>query len=50
MPSHICLSLSNQERYLGGTKKRRRTRDLNDRKFVFEWDASEDTSTDYNPM
>lgn len=31
-------------------KKRRRTRHLNDRKFVFEWDASEDTSTDYNPM
>uniref|UniRef100_A0A8C7TEQ6 Probable ATP-dependent RNA helicase DDX23 n=1 Tax=Oncorhynchus mykiss TaxID=8022 RepID=A0A8C7TEQ6_ONCMY len=32
-----------KERYLGGTKKRRRTRHLNDRKFVFEWDASEDT-------
>lgn len=39
-----------QERYLGGIKKRRRTRHLNDRKFVFEWDASEDTSVDYNPM
>lgn len=39
-----------QERYLGGLKKRRRTRHLNDRKFVFEWDASEDTSIDYNPM
>ncbi|XP_010895984.1 probable ATP-dependent RNA helicase DDX23 isoform X2 [Esox lucius] len=39
-----------KERYLGGTKKRRRTRHLNDRKFVFEWDASEDTSTDYNPL
>ncbi|KAK6307785.1 probable ATP-dependent RNA helicase DDX23 [Coregonus clupeaformis] len=39
-----------KERYLGGTKKRRRTRHLNDRKFVFEWDASEDTSTDYNPI
>ncbi|KAK7881667.1 hypothetical protein WMY93_030076 [Mugilogobius chulae] len=33
-----------KERYLGGMKKRRRTRHLNDRKFVFEWDASEDTS------
>lgn len=22
---------------------------FNDRKFVFEWDASEDTSIDYNP-
>ncbi|KAL2103954.1 hypothetical protein ACEWY4_000822 [Coilia grayii] len=39
-----------KERYLGGLKKRRRTRHLNDRKFVFEWDASEDTSTDYNPI
>uniref|UniRef100_A0AAY4ASP3 Probable ATP-dependent RNA helicase DDX23 n=1 Tax=Denticeps clupeoides TaxID=299321 RepID=A0AAY4ASP3_9TELE len=39
-----------KERYLGGTKKRRRTRHLNDRKFVFEWDASEDTSIDYNPI
>ena len=39
-----------QERYLGGIKKRKRTRHLNDRKFVFEWDASEDTSVDYNPM
>lgn len=39
-----------QERYLGGIKKRRRTRHLNDRKFVFEWDASEDTSIDYNPL
>uniref|UniRef100_A0AAR2J7C2 Probable ATP-dependent RNA helicase DDX23 n=1 Tax=Pygocentrus nattereri TaxID=42514 RepID=A0AAR2J7C2_PYGNA len=39
-----------KERYLGGMKKRRRTRHLNDRKFVFEWDASEDTSIDYNPL
>lgn len=39
-----------KERYLGGIKKRRRTRHLNDRKFVFEWDASEDTSIDYNPL
>uniref|UniRef100_A0A8B9KSM1 Probable ATP-dependent RNA helicase DDX23 n=1 Tax=Astyanax mexicanus TaxID=7994 RepID=A0A8B9KSM1_ASTMX len=27
-----------KERYLGAMKKRRRTRHLNDRKFVFEWD------------
>uniref|UniRef100_A0A8B9KSI9 Probable ATP-dependent RNA helicase DDX23 n=1 Tax=Astyanax mexicanus TaxID=7994 RepID=A0A8B9KSI9_ASTMX len=39
-----------KERYLGAMKKRRRTRHLNDRKFVFEWDASEDTSIDYNPL
>ncbi|CAI9158315.1 unnamed protein product [Rangifer tarandus platyrhynchus] len=37
-----------KECYLGGIKKRRRTRHLND--FVFEWDASEDTSIDYNSL
>lgn len=49
VPSPLILLLP-QERYLGGVKKRRRTRHLNDRKFVFEWDASEDTSIDYNPL
>ena len=39
-----------KERYLGGIKKQCRTSHLNDRKFVFEWDASEDTSIDYNPL
>lgn len=34
---------------LGGIKKAAGQRHLNDRKFVFEWDASEDTSIDYNP-
>ena len=29
-------------------KKKRRVRRLNDRKFVFDWDAGEDTSNDYN--
>uniref|UniRef100_A0A2K6RXL4 Probable ATP-dependent RNA helicase DDX23 n=1 Tax=Rhinopithecus roxellana TaxID=61622 RepID=A0A2K6RXL4_RHIRO len=29
---------------------RHRTGHFNDRKFVFEWDASEDTSIDYNPL
>ncbi|KAK3912947.1 Pre-mRNA-splicing ATP-dependent RNA helicase prp28 [Frankliniella fusca] len=37
-----------KERYLGLMKKKRRVRRLNDRKFVFDWDASEDTSVDYN--
>lgn len=32
------------------TKKKRRVRRLNDRKFVFDWDASEDTSIDYNAL
>ena len=25
-------------------------RRMNDRKFVFDWDAGEDTSVDYNPI
>ena len=39
-----------RERYLGLIKKKRRVRRLNDRKFVFDWDASEDTSIDYNNL
>lgn len=39
-----------RERYLGLMKKKRRVRRLNDRKFVFDWDASEDTAVDYNPI
>jgi ATP-dependent RNA helicase DDX23/PRP28 len=39
-----------QERYLGIVKRKKRIRRLNDRKFVFDWDAGEDTSTDYNPI
>ena len=31
-------------------KKKKRVRRLNDRKFVFDWDAGEDTSHDYNPI
>ncbi|MGH0190122.1 UNVERIFIED_CONTAM: hypothetical protein FKN15_042335 [Acipenser sinensis] len=53
LPPHILEVIDKcgyKERYLGGVKKRRRTRHLNDRKFVFEWDASEDTSIDYNPL
>eukprot|EP00057_Strongylocentrotus_purpuratus_P014069 XP_011668543.1 PREDICTED: probable ATP-dependent RNA helicase DDX23 [Strongylocentrotus purpuratus] len=39
-----------KDRYLGGVKKKRRVRRLNDRKFVFDWDAGEDTSADFNPL
>ncbi|KAL3280543.1 hypothetical protein HHI36_003775 [Cryptolaemus montrouzieri] len=39
-----------KERYLGLIKKKRRVRRLNDRKFVFDWDAGEDTSQDYNTI
>ena len=37
-----------KERYLTLVKKNRPVRRLNDRKFVFDWDAAEDTSGDYN--
>jgi len=43
-------SVKLQERYLGMVKKKKRIRRLNDRKFVFDWDAGEDTSLDYNPI
>ena len=33
---------------MGIIKKRKRVRRLNDRKFVFDWDAGDDTSQDYN--
>ena len=39
-----------KERYLGIIKKKRRVRKLNERKFVFDWDATEDTSIDYNAL
>jgi ATP-dependent RNA helicase DDX23/PRP28 len=37
-----------KDRYLGMSKKKRRVRRLNERKFVFEWDATEDTVVGYN--
>ena len=39
-----------KERYLGIVKKKKRIRRLNDRKFVFDWDAGDDTSVDYNSI
>nr|XP_006814070.1 PREDICTED: probable ATP-dependent RNA helicase DDX23-like [Saccoglossus kowalevskii] len=39
-----------KDRYLGMVKKKKRIRRLNDRKFVFDWDPTEDTSQDYNPL
>ncbi|OAF71085.1 hypothetical protein A3Q56_01120, partial [Intoshia linei] len=39
-----------KSRYLGGDKKKKKIRRLNDRKFVFDWDVGDDTSTDYNPV
>ncbi|KAF8359135.1 ddx-23, partial [Pristionchus pacificus] len=38
-------------RYLGGAReKRKRGRRLHERKFVFDWDAGEDTSNDYDKL
>ncbi|KAI1731787.1 DEAD/DEAH box helicase domain-containing protein [Ditylenchus destructor] len=40
-----------KSRYLGGPReKRKRGRRLHERKFIFDWDASEDTSNDYNKL
>lgn len=39
-----------KERYLGQMKRKKRIRKLNERKFVFDWDAADDTSTDYNVL
>lgn len=39
-----------RERYLGAAKRKKKIRKLNDKKFVFDWDANEDTARDYNPI
>jgi ATP-dependent RNA helicase DDX23/PRP28 len=39
-----------RDRYLGSRNKKRRIRKMNEKKFVFDWDAAEDTSVDYNPL
>ena len=38
------------DRYLGQAKKKKKVRKQNERKFVFDWDAGDDTSNDYNPL
>ncbi|CAJ0578326.1 unnamed protein product, partial [Mesorhabditis spiculigera] len=40
-----------KNRYLGnGKDKKKRSRRLHERKFVFDWDVGEDTSNDYNKL
>jgi len=46
----VLIGWQLQERYLGIIRRKKRVRRLNDRKFVFDWDAGEDTSIDYNPI
>ncbi|KAI9027888.1 P-loop containing nucleoside triphosphate hydrolase protein [Hyaloraphidium curvatum] len=39
-----------RDRYMGNDHKKRKIRKMNERKFVFDWDANEDTSKDYDPI
>ena len=39
-----------KERYLGLERKKKRVRRQNDRKFIFDWEAGDDTSVDYNKL
>ncbi|KAJ3330431.1 DEAD (Asp-Glu-Ala-Asp) box polypeptide 23 [Blyttiomyces sp. JEL0837] len=39
-----------RDRYMGQEKKKRKIRRMNEKKFVFDWAAEEDTSTDINPL
>eukprot|EP00912_Choanoflagellata_sp_UC4_P001324 UC4_evm2s813 len=44
------FELAIKDRYLGGNKVKRKIRRMNEKKFVFDWDKSEDTSQDWNPI
>jgi ATP-dependent RNA helicase DDX23/PRP28 len=35
---------------MGEERKKRKIRRMNEKKFVFDWDAGEDTSQDFNPL
>ena len=39
-----------RSRYLGVDKKKRKIRKMNDRKFVFDWDAQDDTFSEDSPV
>ena len=39
-----------RSRYLGADKKKRKIRKMNDRKFVFDWDAQDDTFAEDSPV
>ncbi|KAI8056557.1 P-loop containing nucleoside triphosphate hydrolase protein [Syncephalis plumigaleata] len=39
-----------KQRYMGMEKKKRKIRKMTEKKFVFDWDANEDTSKDFNPI
>ena len=48
--SRSHLKTKTLDRYLGQAKKKKKVRKQNERKFVFDWDAGDDTSNDYNPL
>eukprot|EP00088_Acartia_fossae_P034854 TRINITY_DN3582_c0_g1_i2.p1 TRINITY_DN3582_c0_g1~~TRINITY_DN3582_c0_g1_i2.p1 ORF type:complete len:831 (-),score=239.68 TRINITY_DN3582_c0_g1_i2:433-2880(-) len=39
-----------KNRYLGAERRKKRIRRQNDRKFIFDWENTDDTSDDYNPL
>lgn len=39
-----------KSRYMGEERRKRKIRRMNEKKFVFDWDAGEDTSQDFNPL
>jgi len=39
-----------KQRYLGAERRKKRIRRQNDRKFIFDWENTDDTSDDYNPI
>ena len=39
-----------RDRYLGAERKKKKIRRQNDRKFIFDWEAGDDTSVDYNKL
>ena len=49
-PYQIKEKQAIKDRYLGAERKKKRVRRQNDRKFVFDWEAGDDTSVDYNQL
>lgn len=48
--ARLTLGRVSQARYVGVKQEKRKIRKISDRKFVFDWDAGEDTSADINPL
>jgi hypothetical protein len=52
MLSELLFTISDaiKNRYLGAERRKKRIRRQNDRKFIFDWENTDDTSADYNPI